>query len=122
MNRAVLVYMTLFIGVAFLATPRGLKMDLFMLADREIHLEDYCYYLWQHGIMVVLFHVIHVEAKNYKLFFQCAFWYQVIDLLDYILNYNSTWFNVGAFPISCNTVSAIALGIILIYESCKDRS
>lgn len=116
MNRAFLIYLAFFMGLIFLATPRGENFKPFLLIDRDIPKEDFAYYFWEHGIKIVLLHIIRSEAKEYRLFFNCIFWFQVIDLIDYWATYNSVWFWVGLFPVSCNTLGFVTLGLILFYD------
>lgn len=116
MNRAVLVYITLFMGLVFMATPRGERFDPFLLSDRVIHVEDWCYYLWEHVIKIVAFYIIWQESTEYRRFFQFIYYFQWVDLIDYLLLYNEIWFWIGVVPVSANVVGFVSAGIILLHE------
>ncbi len=125
MNRAILVYLTFFISVAFLVTPRGPTWNPIWFSDyfasqypnfdlHAIHVEDYFYYLWEHLIMIVLTHIIHVDSVKYRLFFRYMFWFQVADAIDFIATYNSVWLKIGVVPVSMNTLGCACGFLFLI--------
>lgn len=116
MNRALLVYIVFFMGMVFMATPRGVQFDPFLLSDRVIHVEDWFYYLWEHIIKIVLFYIVWKESTEYLKFFQFMYWFQWVDLIDYVLLYNEVWFYVGIVPISANTVGFVTAGIVLFHD------
>ena len=119
MMRALLVLITLFISVVFLATSRGDKLTPFPFSDMAIHAETYVYYLCEHALLICLLHIIHVEAKSYQKFYQYIFWWQVFDTFDYLMTYNDIWFTVNAIPVSSNTAGFLFGALILSYESWK---
>ncbi len=120
MSRAVLVYMTFFISVAFLATPRGPMWQPIFFSDQVLHVEDYFYYLFEHAMLIVLFHIIHVDSKKYQLFFRYMFWFQVADTIDFCATYNSVWMTIGTFPVSMNTLGC-CIGILFLFKDKIER-
>lgn len=119
MKNALLVFLSLFISLIFLITPQGQYIDPFPFYDFRLYTEYYFYYLWEHVVILVLLHIISSEAREYRLFFTAVFWFQVLDLIDYCLTYNTAWGHIGRVPVTSNTLGAIILAGILIYEYYK---
>lgn len=115
MSRAILIYLTFFISTVFLITPVGPVWTPFLFSSRQIYVETYTYYLFEHLLLIVIFHVIHVESTKYQMFFRYMFWFQVFDMLDYMATYNSVWIDIGV-PLSANTLGCLVGGLILAYE------
>jgi len=127
MSRAILVFLTFFISVAFLATPRGPTWDPIWFSDffasqytnfdlHAIHVEDYFYYLFEHLLLILLFHIIHVDSKKYISFFQYMFWFQVADSIDFMATYNSVWLKIGVIPVSMNTLGCFIGFLFLVHN------
>lgn len=116
MNRAFLIYLTFFMGLIFMVTPRGVSKDLFLFSDRVIFVEDWFYYLWEHAIKLVLFYIVYKESTEYLNFFYGMYLFQWVDLVDYVLTYNEVWVYIGLVPISANTLGFLGLGMILLHD------
>lgn len=71
--------------------------------------------------MLTLYGIIANESVKYRLFFWSVFWFQVVDVIDYILTDNETWFKVGSIPITNNSVGAVILAGILFYDYGRSR-
>lgn len=39
-----------------------------------------------------------------------------MDVIDYVVGYNSVWFRFQGFPVSMNTVSVCIFGVAIIRE------
>lgn len=124
MSRAIFIYCTFFISVAFIATPIGPTWDPIWFSDHfapqyknfdlhALHVEDYFYYLFEHLLLIMLFHVIHVDSKSYLSFYRYMFWFQVADAIDYMATYNSVWTYVGTIPVSMNTLGCF-IGLVFL--------
>lgn len=114
MSRALLIYMVIFIGTAFMFTPFGPKIQPFLLSDRQLYAETYAYYLWQHLVLILLFHVVQVEANKFIQFYRCMFWWQVMDMVDYLLTYNDVWLKIDGQPVlTMNILGAVVCGWFL---------
>lgn len=116
MLRAVLIYLSFLLSILFLLYPFGKQIDLFLFSDNTMQFKSYIYYGSEHFLLILLAHIIHVEAKEFRLFCRCFFWYQVLDLTDWILTNNNVWFKIDGWPVSMNVVSAFVMGLILLYE------
>jgi hypothetical protein len=116
MSRAILVFLTFLLSVTFLMTPRGSTWTPIWFSDKELHVEDYFYYLWEHVIMIVLLHIIHVDSKKYLSFFRYMFWFQVADAIDFMATYNAIWFRIGVIPVSINTLGCLTGFIFLAHN------
>lgn len=116
MSRAILVFLTFFISVAFLATPRGPTWTPIWFSDKELHVEDYFYYLFEHLLLIVVFHIIHVDSKKYVSFFRYMFWFQVADAIDFMATYNSVWFKISVIPVSMNTLGCLTGFLFLLHN------
>lgn len=108
-------------SVVFLATSRGDIVTPFPFSSKTLHMENYVYFLWEHAVRIVLFHVIHVESRSYQTFFKFMFWWQVIDTIDYLLTYNDIWFNIYYIPASANTVGFFIGALILGFQLWKKK-
>jgi hypothetical protein len=114
--KAFLVYITFFIGIVFTLTPEGPIWSPFLFSPRQVHVETYVYYLWEHAVKIVLLHVIHVESVKHRRFFAFMFWFQVFDTLDYMATYNEVWVYVWGVPTSANTVGFLLGALFLLHD------
>ncbi len=116
MNRAILVFCTFFISTAFMLTPIGPTWTPIWFSDKVLHVEDYFYYLWEHAVMIVLLHIIHVDSSKYMMFFRFMFWFQVADAIDFMATYNAVWMHIGVIPVSMNVLGCCCGFLFLVLK------
>lgn len=116
-------------GVVFTVTPRGPKFSPFLFyqewqngkvvsTSMLIHVEDYCYYFWEHVCAIGLFKIIYTDTSaKWRLFVGSAFAWQILDVMDYLLTYNTEWAYVGGVQVSSNAVAAVGLVLVLIFNA-----
>lgn len=118
-KQAILIWISFVVSVAFLATPEGPKVDIFLFFDKEKTVEALCYYGGEHYVLILLASILVVMAKgqeqfkSYMMFFKFYLGYQIVDFLDFILTFNSVWFYIFGVPISMNTVSFAVMTYLL---------
>jgi hypothetical protein len=91
--------------------------DLFLFSSMKTPLSAYVFHLCQKLSIALTWYLIASELIRYRfLFLIMAFF--VIDVIDYILSYNSVWYAWGQFPISWNTVGAFMVfaGLFFVEE------
>lgn len=104
-------------GMIFTVVPEGPRFDPFLFSNRILHVETWCYHLWEHVTFVLMALVIKTEVRDYRLFFDGFFWFLCIDLADYILTYNEAWYTIGRVEITWNIIGPILLGLTIMYDS-----
>jgi hypothetical protein len=103
-------------------TPQGVIFTPFLLSKQQVHIETYVYYLWEHGVKAVLFHVIRVDSKSYIKVYNFLFWFQVADTFDYMMTYNETWFTVHGIPITCNVFGSVIGAVVILKEYFSEKN
>lgn len=116
MHKLVLLYCVILSGLVFMAVPDQTEpIDWFPLYDGiKLTAQFYFYYLFEHIGIIILCYIIASEARQYKREVYIFFYLQVLQLLDFIITYNTTWFHVGTIPISMNIISVAIFGLAIL--------
>jgi len=116
MDLKIFILIILFVRMAFVLIPLGPIIDPFPFAEQRIYAESYAYYLNEHLAWILISYILMVEVPKHRPFFKVFLIINVLDMVDYLLSYNSIWFKVGTIPISFNVVSFGVLALILVSE------
>lgn len=115
MNKLVLLYLTFVLGLVFLILPEPVSTrDYFPFYDIQMYLSTYVYFILEKSILVLLAAIIYKESVEYRPELNMFVWLLIFDLVDYFLTYNTTWFHIGAFPISMNIVKCFIFGLTIL--------
>lgn len=87
--------------------------DYFPLYDIKLTFQTYVYFICEHLTFIVLTYIIASEARKYRQALTVFFYLQVLDLVDYLLTYNTTWFKIGSIPITMNSLSFLIFGLFV---------
>lgn len=105
-----LLFITLAFSTLFLFyVPTG-KVG-FPFSDMILNADTYVYFLFEHVILIILAWVIYDVTKEMITLLYLII--QVVDTLDYILNYAEPWFDS---IITYNTIKVGLFGIAILYE------
>lgn len=116
MSRLLLLLSTLLLSVVFMLSPETKPYDFFPLADTEVTLEFYIYYLCEHLILVVFAFFIYMESDKYKFSLLVFLLIQVADIVDFCLTYGSAWFEMLGHPITFNVIKILVFILAIEYE------
>jgi hypothetical protein len=131
MNKLLLLFLALIFGTVFNVLPNWdgvtfMTPDPFYFydfgKDYGIAYQTYIYMICEYFVAMIFTWIIAAEAKEYKGAIQIFFWLVVVDLLDYLLTYNSIWFRVYSFPISMNILKVFIFGLVISREWIKTQS
>ena len=122
MNKLLLLFVTLIIGLLFLVIPTTEPKDFFIFSDMKLSFQMHLYFICEKIILIILAWIIAAEDRHYRNALKIFFWLLVADLLDYCLSYNAIWFNIGWLPVSMNIVKIFIFGSIIAKEWIKDPS
>lgn len=112
--KLILLSVTILLGLVFMALPDNTTpKDFFLFYDINLTFQTYVYFLFEHFIIIILSYIIAVESRQYKNEVRIFFWLQVLDLVDYVLTYNTPWFHVFNFPISMNVIMVTVFGLTI---------
>lgn len=90
--------------------------DYFLLSDDKIKAATLLYDLCQYFIILSLTYMVWERSSREEVNYVITFFViNVIDLFDYFLTHNGTFFYIGAVPITWNTCSVLFYSIISIY-------
>ena len=123
MSRVILLGCTLLFGLVFLAIPDSYNhlVVSFPFSPMKLTFQTWVYFISEGLIKIILAYLLWAEAKKYKFVFFVFLWIQVFDLVDYLLSYNSIWFEVGQGPVSMNTVSIVIFAWAVLKEFINER-
>jgi len=109
--------MCLLIGLVFQAIPYdSTPLEMFPLSDDVIQFKTWFYFLAEHLVLIALSYVIAWEARKYVISCKVFFFIQVADLIDYLLTYNTAWFDLVSF----NIVAVLLFATSIVYEYGRD--
>ncbi len=75
--------------------------------DGKMPLATYVYHYCQYAVIMMIVYAAWL-ASGYKIF-QVVFWLEFLDIIDYALRYNHTWFTVYGFDVEYNHFKLITL-------------
>jgi hypothetical protein len=111
MLRLILLFGTLVLGSLFMFhRPEG-EIG-FMFSDVVLHADTYVYFVMEHIIKILLVLVIWELDKANRVAISTLLALEFMDLVDFVLTYNSVWFKF----ISMNTIAPIIFGLAIVYE------
>lgn len=114
MTRMVLLSLTLIMGTLFMFhRPQG--QIGFLFDDVTIHADTYVYYVMEHLIKIIFVVVIWELDAKYRALISILLGLEVLDLIDFVLTYNSRWYKY----LSINTFKAAIFGMAISYECWK---
>ncbi len=87
----------------------------------KLTFQTWVYFISESLIKIILAYLLWAEAKKYKFVFFIFLWIQIFDLMDYLLSYNSVWFEIGNGPVSMNTVSIVIFAWAVLREFINER-
>lgn len=117
MRKLILLYATFVVGLLFMVLPETVyPKDYFLFSDMKLHFATYIYFICERLVLVVLAYVVASEATKYREAIWIFFFLLCVDVVDFLLTYNSVWFYVRSFPVSMNTTKSIVFGLVIIRE------
>jgi hypothetical protein len=117
MSKLVLLFMTMVLGILFLAFPYSEETkDYFLLSDQRLTFQTHIWFICNRLIFVVFAYVIANESAMYRDALRVFFWIQVLKFFDYLLCYNEVWLRLYGIPFSSNTLGMLIFGLAIAYE------
>ena len=104
----VLILSTLFIKELWTMFPAdSTERSLFPFSDTKITPQTYIWFLCFYAIQLIIIHTWYVKFPEYRLLFAVWFVFQVLEFIEYMLNYNEAkmWFYVGRHQINLNVIN-----------------
>jgi len=93
--------------------------DFFILSNDKCTPQEYFYYLFEHLAWVYVFWLMFMDIKGLRSELGWFLIIALVDFIDYLLTYNSTWVMISDVPISWNTIQILV--ICLIFVNAKDE-
>ena len=75
--------------------------------DGKMTLQNYVYGYCQHVFLIVIFHAVYVHTG--RKFWESLMWLEIVDLIDYALHYNHTFFTLFRHGIDFNYFKFVAV-------------
>lgn len=103
-----LILSTLFIKELWTMFPAdSVEHSLFPFSDITITKQTYIWFLCFYAIQLIIIHTWYVKFPEYRLIFAVWFWFQVMEFVEYLLNYNESkyWFLIGNHQINLNVIN-----------------
>lgn len=87
------------VGLLFNLIPVSNPANYFLFGGVEISLKTHAYFACDHISRMLLFWALMwLPIKG----IQVLFWVEFIDLIDYLVCYNGTWFNLLGYSVEYN--------------------
>jgi hypothetical protein len=99
--------------------PDGILI-FYPLKPYKMHVSSHAYYIIEHVTIISLAILPFFFKRNKFLYAFIAL--EALDLFDYLLTGNRTWFYYDKIPITFNIVKALCFGIYLSYEFISIRN
>ena len=104
-----LLLTTMFFGMVFLLVPdNSNSMVTFPLTGNAIYAQSWIWYIGEHLTLITLA-VIIASERNFV--FRIFAFYQILDMIDFILTGNTVWTTVLGLPVSMNTSGVIIFAL-----------
>lgn len=116
MIKLAFIFCVIILGVVFLIVPDAPPYNFFPYSDMKVTPEWYIYYLLESVIIIIFAIHLRLESDEYKLYTTTFLILQIIELVDFVLTYNMTWFFIKEAPITFNVIKVFIFGSLLAYE------
>ena len=114
--RLIILFGTVALGMLFMFyRPEG-EIG-FPFSDMRLHADTYVYFVMEHVIKVLLVVVIWELESRYRFAITVLLGLEVIDLIDFVLTYNTPWLKY----VSINTFKTAVFGLAVVYEKHKSN-
>ena len=110
------IFSVMILGVVFLIVPNGEPYDFFPYAQMKVTGEWYVYYILQHLIFIFFALFLVMETDDYPKSTFVFFLLQIGELIDFLLTYNTTWFEVRGWPVTFNVLKVFVFLLAVSYE------
>lgn len=122
MSKLILLYLTLLVSILFILLPNtGITQKWFLFSEVKLTFKTHLYFICEHFVLIVMAHIIKSEYSDNKFELSIFFYLMIIDLVDYLLNYNEIWFRVGEVPVSFNTTACLIFGLTILNKWIKSQ-
>jgi hypothetical protein len=101
---------------AWLLIPESAALfDPFPFYDIQISQRTYFYFAFYYGSNLIFICAFLQLSPYFKEFFHIWFGLQFIELIDYFLTYNQTWYLVGQIHIGITLIKLVTLTITILF-------
>jgi hypothetical protein len=121
MNKLLLLFLTIILGLTYVILPDWdgsfMTPDPFPFFDFKIGgiaYQTYIYMICEYLVSLIFVGIIANEATEYRRAIQIFFLLVVVDLVDFLCNYNAVWFHLGSFPVSMNILKCGIFGLVIL--------
>lgn len=115
---SILIYCSFLITMLFSLIPHSSDTySFFMFFNIKLSLQTYTYFFCEHISKMMIFYAFYIAYPRRELLI--VFWIETLDLFDFTLIYNETWFRVLNFPVEYNDIKFILIAILIIQTSWK---
>lgn len=131
--KLILLFVCLILGLTYLAIPEGMTgtIGFFRIMYDgldgvhykgevsylyKIRFIDWFYFVCEHLVMIILAYVILAESVKHRTALEIFLRIQVVDLIDYLITFNTGWFLLGNFIVTFNVVACLIFMLAIIYE------
>jgi hypothetical protein len=88
----------------------------FPFSEVELYRDTFYHYLMIYSIAFILSLYIWINATKHHTALLIFTLIHFVALIDYRLNYNETWFEIGVYPISWNILKVVIFTLAIINE------
>jgi hypothetical protein len=107
-----LIAFSYLVGVAFSFVPKGVEKNYFLVGGEEMYFKTWAYYAFEHvSRMMFIYAIILLFPGAWILF-----WVEFIDLIDYLICYNETWFTAFDHNFEYNDFKLIIVGLWMAWR------
>ena len=105
----VLIFTAIFLKELFLLMPEGKYIEPFPFYDMRITAQTYFYFACAYVGMMIIAFIFTKVLNEFKIVAHAWFILQALEFVDYLLTYNSTWFNLGFIPVGITLLKFLIL-------------
>lgn len=116
----VIVYCSFLVSMLFSLIPKStVTYDLFLFYDIKLSAQTYVYFFCEHISRLMIFYAFYLVILRPEL--RIIFWLEVIDLIDFSLTYNETWFKILGYALEFNDIKLVLVFILILQSLWKQH-
>lgn len=100
------------VGLLFNFFPDTVGKNYFLFGGVELSLKTHAYFAFDHVSKIMLLYALALALP----FTVVLFWLELIDLIDYLVCYNSTWFTIFDYGFEYNDFKLIIVCLWMVWK------
>lgn len=89
----------------------------FLFSEQQIGYQTYVWMMCGYAIQIIIYWaLIQIVTDKTHIFFNVVFALAVLEIFEFIFNYNQYWFNISGIGVNITTLRYVILSSIILFK------